>query len=375
MASGWFATTYALFLRGHGLTLLEMNSINSLFMMVSFLFDPITGPIGDRLGQKKTYNLGVVMFALGTLVYFFSQEYWAFLIAEAVSALGYALQSEALESWVRTTTDKQTAHKIISNGDSIGRLGNIPTALLGSYLGSWLGLKWPWLFSAITAFVAIAMVNFAYRNLPDSKNGHKFKLGQMYQDIFAGVKELGKNKELTFITFFGFLTTFLFQPINMFWALLISDRLGNSSWLGYIWIGVAIATSLGTKLAGRSDQISRKTLSGLLLGLGVPILLAVATQNPLILIGGMLLHEIGRGAIRPMMFTYANEHIEDSNRFTMNSLRNSFRTFGATLGLLAFGWVGDTFLPENAWAIAAFGLMFYALAIYVLDLIKKSKIR
>ena len=110
VGGAWFFATYGLFLVGIHLNEWEFVGVNIVFMTVKTLFDPITGNIGDRFGQKRVYLWGIFMWAIGLFVYGFAKNFVVCAIAESLSGIGAALISEALESWLKNLTDEDTSH-------------------------------------------------------------------------------------------------------------------------------------------------------------------------------------------------------------------------------------------------------------------------
>jgi uncharacterized membrane protein YfcA len=161
-----------------------------------------------------------------------------------------------------------------------------------------------------------------------------------------------------------------FQAINMFWTPIMKEQSGSSWWLGSLWIGVALATSLGSKMANsRFLKVNGWGLCVSLLFSGVPILFSPFLNHRLgILVATFLWHELGRGALNPTLFTYANKHIPNRIRSTANSVRSSTRTLGSAIGLLVSGYLTLFISPLTIWGLSALALI--VLALYV---IRKEK--
>jgi len=361
LSIGWVFGTYVLFLLSHGLTLLEANLLNLGFMTTSFLFDPFTGHLADRVGQKKVYVWGQVVLGLGTLIYGLGRSFNVFLAAEVVAAIGGALMSEALESWLRNHADEETTHRTITRTGALASLGTVPTALLGSIAGALLGLNWVWLLSALsfglTALLACALLS----RFPEDQIGAQAK--ENLPSIRGITQQVWRIPALRFTIVIAMLATAAFQPLNMFWAPLIKEKSGSAWWLGALWLGIALAVAVGSYLADR--KWARDNGFGIALALviiGFPILI-IALISPIwpFFVSAFLVHEIGRGAIRPLLFTYSNRYIEDNTRATANSIRSALGTFGAASGLLASGLLTLVISPLSVWGLAAIALIFLGL--------------
>ncbi len=80
LAMGFISATYALFLLSHGLTILQMNLVNTAFMLGNFVFEIPTGVYADFFGRKKSFLVHAVLLSLAGLIYFFSSSFAFFVL-------------------------------------------------------------------------------------------------------------------------------------------------------------------------------------------------------------------------------------------------------------------------------------------------------
>ncbi len=355
LGTGWFFGTYTLFLLGNGLTLLQANLLNTIYMIVDAVFNPYTGKMADKYGQKKLFLAGQFFGFTGMLVYGLSSSFWWFATAEAIVAIGTALMSDALESWLRNTTSEEVSHQALAHSGTFGSLGVIPAAVLGGIIGAKYGLQWPWLVSAATGLIVIGLTLKLLWKLPESYGGMEEKT-QSVKDVF---KAMVRSKPLRFAAIITFVIAASTMPLNMFWAPILKEASGETWWLGSLWIGIAVMSAIGSQWARK--QANGAGVTKMILLIGVPMLFTpyVKTVIPLTIL--FLVHEIGRGANRPIMFTYANRHIVNKNRSTANSIQSSVRTIGAAIGLLVSGYLTTVLSPVQIWGVAATVLVILAL--------------
>lgn len=374
LSIGWFFTTYILFILDQGYTMFHANLVGACYMVACFLARPFGGYLADRLGQKRVYLVGQVFLGLGMLTYWLSRSLPAFILAEVVLALGTAGSSGVLESWTRNHCEEKLSHKAVSASMALGSVFSIPTALLGSYLGEQFGLEKPWLFSGLSFMATATVVYFLLRKLPDGGEpiGRGWLRRKELAQALSGLKEVMSNigqcvktswkiEHLRFTILVAFFSAAAFQPINTFWTPLVKEVGGSFDWLRLVWIFIALASSLGSILAmTRWLKVSGRGIALVLLVSGVPIFLALGPQPWLILIG-LAVHEIGRGALHPLLFSYSNLAISSTYRATFNSIRGSLLTLGAAFGLVLPGLLSIWFSPQVIWGISATALTFCAL--------------
>lgn len=362
-ATGWFFSTYVLFVLGNGLTLFHANMLNVGFMTVNFLFDPSTGRLADIFGRRKIYILGQFFWAAGMLVYWCGHGFWVFLAAEATSAVGSALMSGALDSWLRSNTDEEITLQALVKSATIGPLATIPTALLGGVVGENLGLEWPWFLAGVSSILSALLAIGLLGVLPEGSHGRK------PGEEMPSVKEIAlaclRSGPLRFSMVVALVSWAAFAPINMFWSPIMKEMSGATWWLGSLWIGIALATSAGAHLASiKSLQDGRRQIAVAIALTGLPLLFAPFVPGLAVLLVAFLTHEIGRGAINPILFTYSNRHIEDEVRSTANSVRSASRTLGGAIGLGLSGLLTLVVQPIAIWGMSAVALI--SLSLYAI---------
>lgn len=356
----WTFSTYVLFLVGNSLSLFEVSMLNLVYMSVSTILDPFTGNLGDRIGQKKIYLMGLLFWALGMLIYGSSNSLEFFALAEATAAVGHALMSEALESWLRNQTDEKVSHQALSKAAYQSKLATIPTAVIGGIVGARWGLRWPWLLAAITCLITFLVAYWQLRLYPDRKRQENNRDLNLWSISKAAWKEPILRRSFVAVA----LITFTFQPFNMFWSVIFKEASGQSEWLGFLWMGIALTSALGSFLA-KKWPVSSKGLAMIIFSIGLPMLLPLFKGNWIVLmLIPFLVHEIGRSTWVPILFSYTNRKIESSVRTSVNSLRSSAGTLGAAAGLLISGSLTKWLSPVEVWGISAIVLLIISLWIW-----------
>lgn len=354
---GWFMTTYVLFLTGNGLNLFQANILNVGYMVVRFSFDPYTGFLADKFGQKKIYLWGILVFGLGMLIYGLNNSFWFFLLAEMTGAIGSVLMGEALESWI-ANFDKVNHSKSYSRIQSIIRLATMPSAIFGGIIAYKFGYQWPWILSAVSALVLFIVAYFGLKKLPDLDVHVSRPMG-----VIKSLRHSWKNPDLRFVLVTSALVAACFAPINMFWTPILKDAGGEVWWLGFVWVFFACVIAFGNYASHRWLPRTKFGIGLLILGTMSGLLLTPFFASSFMMVMVLiLLHELGRGGVPIMMFSYSQHHIADSDRTTINSIRSAAGTFGMAVGLLISGFLTLYLTPTIVWAIVAgvactYGLM------------------
>ncbi len=360
LSLSFFFGTYQLFLVSKGLSLLEINFLNCAFMLANFIFEIPTGAIADFLGRKKSVIIGLWIYSLSFFIYFFSDNFWQFLLAEIIGALAFSCISGALEALV---VDSLKHHEYDGNLETVFRrgeirhLGLIVGAVVGSFVGQ-IDLSWPWLLTAISfAFLAISS-NLLFREdyfFKADKVTISFdpirKIAQ--ESIVYGLR----NKKLMFIVIFSSILSFVFQPINMYWPIVFQQNFFvETKYMGLIFSAAVVFTYLGSQTSvfwQKKIKCKKNAIffSQLITFLG--ILFCALVFNLSLFLLFFLLHEFGRGLFSPLNRAYINENIENKNRSTVLSFESMIIKVGAGLGLIFGGLIANSFGILNSWLVSA----------------------
>ena len=124
---------------------------------------PITGVFMDRWGRKPILIVGVVLRGVTAFLEFFCDNYWQFLILECIGGIGvsiWATGSNILIADVSGVHNRGMA--VATRGFSI-KLGSITGPLVGGLIAYAFGLRWIFIFNAITKVVQLAIMLWLIR--------------------------------------------------------------------------------------------------------------------------------------------------------------------------------------------------------------------
>jgi EmrB/QacA subfamily drug resistance transporter len=128
------------------------------------------GSLGDRLGRRRVYLVGVAWFAAASLLCAISPNVETLIAARALQGMGGALLtpgSLAIISSAFAQEDRAAAVGAWSG------LGGVATAI-GPFLGGWLvqDVSWRWAFGINVPF-AIAVIVLGLKYVPESRSEHR----------------------------------------------------------------------------------------------------------------------------------------------------------------------------------------------------------
>jgi MFS family permease len=361
LALSFFFATYVPFLVERGMNLLQINVINAFFMAFIIIAEMPTGSFADNFGRHRSVSAGCFLLGLSFLVYYSSESFPLFILAEIIGAIGQTFTSGAMEAWLVDSLKAQGESHL---KDSVFRqelvfksIGTIIGCILGSIIGG-INLSFPWLASASFMFICALVSFFIKENYqPEkrirSKNG---LIKQMREAWIYGIK----NKELLLIMVFGATISFSVQAINMQWTLIFKEGYGFSSpQLGMLFVGISLSTAAGSRFSKKITRLFNEKSAIIIPQIitALAIILCSRASGFTVVISAFLIHEFGRGIFNPLKQSYVNNRLRSESRATLLSLESMFAKLGALGGLLVSGLVAEMMSIKSAWLFSGVFLL------------------
>lgn len=151
-----------------GLDLTDAQWVNGVYAVVFAALLLTTGRVGDRLGRRRLFVVGVVVFLGGSLLAAAATDAGSLIGARIVQGLGAAFVLPATLSTVNATfrgRDRVVAFAIW--GSVISGM-----AAVGPLLGGWLttAFSWPWIF-LVNIPLGLAVIVGAVLTVPETRSG------------------------------------------------------------------------------------------------------------------------------------------------------------------------------------------------------------
>jgi EmrB/QacA subfamily drug resistance transporter len=123
------------------------------------------GSLGDRYGRRRVFVLGVVWFALGSLLCGIAPSAWVLILARALQGVGGALLVPGSLAIIQASFHPDDRARAVGMWSGLGGVG----AAVGPFLGGWLvdGPGWRWVFLLNVPLAALC-VPVALRHVPES---------------------------------------------------------------------------------------------------------------------------------------------------------------------------------------------------------------
>ncbi|MFF6815585.1 MFS transporter [Streptomyces sp. NPDC012403] len=123
------------------------------------------GSLGDRFGRRRVFVLGIVWFAVASLLCGLAPDTTTLIAARALQGVGGALLTPGSLAIIETSFHPDDRPRAIGLWSGFGGIG----AALGPFLGGWLvdgpGWRWTFLLSIVPALLCVPV---ALRHVPES---------------------------------------------------------------------------------------------------------------------------------------------------------------------------------------------------------------
>lgn len=367
--------SYVIFLMDRGMDLLQINLINMSFMATIFFFEVPTGVFADLLGRKKSYIICHVLMIFSTLIYGLSNYFWLFILAEVMCGIAHTFASGAMDAYLVDNLHffkyQGNLKRIFSFEEILLSTMRIIGGLCGAYIAA-RNLATPWFVASggmlLSALLATWLLKEYYpaRNNSASARGFNFYQREGYQILKKSLALIKTNRNVRWMILVSCLLSFAVMAPNLQWQPKFKELTGRVEFLGQMWVWMSLGTIAGGLLVRLLDGKARNERPLILLAMitvGLGIFGASRGSNLWIIFSWFILHEIGRGAFRPLQRAYLNDWISGNERATVLSLDSMLSKIGCVSGLLVSGFIAKYFSINYAWFWIGLGLVVTSLII------------
>jgi EmrB/QacA subfamily drug resistance transporter len=150
-----------------GASLGDLQWVINAYMLTLASLILIGGSLGDRLGRKRVFMIGVVWFASASLLCGLAQSPWQLIASRAFQGVGAALLTPGSLAMIQASIAPADRSKAIGIWSAYTGIA----AAIGPLLGGWLIDVWSWrLVFLLNVPIAVMVVGLCARHVPETRN-------------------------------------------------------------------------------------------------------------------------------------------------------------------------------------------------------------
>jgi DHA1 family multidrug resistance protein-like MFS transporter len=331
----------------------QLGLLISTSALLELLFGPIWGSVSDRIGRKPILLLGLLGYALSSLLFGLSTELWMLFASRALSGVLSSATSATALAYISDSTSER------NRGGGMGWLGAAMGLglILGPAAGGWLGsdsLALPFFIAAGSSLLALVLAAlWLPESLPVEARQRAGKvrtidLGALWRALRPRTTGPRSGQALFgpigLLMFLLFLVSFGLTNFESIFGLYAAQELDyGPERVGTILAVVGLVSTLGkailigplTKRWGEAPIIKVSLAAS---AAGFVVLLLATTYPGVLLATGVFI--LSKTLLRTVIISLASKRATAGQGATMG-LSNSFLNLGRIVGPLWAGFIFD----------------------------------
>lgn len=329
----FYGPVAALFRQARGLSMSEIFIIESISCALIIVLEIPWGWIADRIGYKKTLLIVNVLFFLSKIVFYMAHSFWGFLLERILLSAVFSGLSGCDTALIYGSIDESETQSIFGRYSAFGTLGFMIASVLSTFVIA-VSFEFAAFLTIFPYGIAVVLTFF----LIEVKNssGERVSLTKNFEIAFS-------DKSILLFVFSIALISEVVQVVTVFLNQIQYLRSGiDPKYFGIIIAVIQCAKLISVKSKDISSKLGNLKTIGLFVGLitGGCVLL-IATDNPWLSVGGVILIALSLAIIGPIDIDVKNQQIKSEDRATILSMYSMVGGLLASIGNIAVGAVAD----------------------------------
>jgi len=233
------------YLQFRGLELSQILILESIFAILSVLFELPSGYLSDKMGRKKTLNMAYLALTVAFFIFYKSSSFSSLAFAEVVFAFGYSLVSGTVSALLYESLDELERvteySKIFGSNNHKALIAIAISSIVGGLVAHFVSLSATVVLTVVALSVSFILSLF----LVEVKEIKQLSL----KDDLKEFKATLSNKEILRITSFISMI-FAFTQVAFWYYQPYFKAVGvELLYFGFIFASFQIVASIGSKYA------------------------------------------------------------------------------------------------------------------------------
>jgi MFS family permease len=351
---------YPLFLRSRGLDQLQINSVVTAYVLMTFLTDVPTGAFADAVGRRAAVVVGCALHAAAFLIYFMAHRYWYFIVAAGADGLGTTFGNGPIDAWAIDALDaagfEGPKDAIFSRKFQLGEITGMCGSLAGAYIGQ-ANIAAPFMLNTFV-WLAAGLVALGLMGRGTGRRNSPIRIVEEIRRRSIDSTVLGfAHRGVRLLSIAGLISASLWYGWGQEWQHYFNDGIhGGVGKVGWVSAAMILAQVAGLEVAARMpgawDKRAWFIAAMSAVSSSAVIAAGIAGGRIWFALGAVMTALFAQGVLGPMAFAWFNEMIGGENRATLLSFGTTMSTLGAIIGLPVQGKMVDAFGTAATWQFA-----------------------
>lgn len=365
----FFPIFFVLYFKEIGFSMTQISILMAIIPLFSLIFEVPTGAFADICGRKASVLLSAFLSAIGFGALFFFTDFYALAIIFAVIGIASTFASGAKEAWIFdlvSPKSKELFAAYTAKLQAFDAFALILSGFIGAVLVKSFGLSIIWPAAAISFFVTLSLLSFAY----ERKIRKEIHLAHTFKEILPqatkSLKFCWQRPTLFKILLASMIILFAANFSSVIsWTPFLTDLGLPSYYFGYIWSFLCIAPFLAAITSHKflRPGKERVLIFGALAALIIITVFVLFINNLALAILILFSQFFFIDFMRPATRVYFHSFIPTPLRATIGSIEGMLLSLQGVISLPIAGILVDTIGAEYTIFLTAL-LMLPALLLY-----------
>lgn len=353
----FYGAIATLFRQSRGLSMYEIFLLESIFVILMFIFEVPWGWFADNFGYKKTLVISHILFFVSKIIFYKSNSFQLFALEAIVGALAIAGISGCDTALLYNSVDEKESEKIFGRYNAFGTAGFLIASVLSTFViaksmdyAAFLTI-FPYGVAALLTF----FIQDAKENIEKEKNS-----------IYKSIRNVLKDKEILLFVLAVALINEVYRSISVFLNQIKYIKVGiDIKYLGLLIALMQIISLSSTQTYKLTEKFGKgkiiKTLS-FIIGMCAFLLIFVNSRIAAILLIALISGSYA--IIQPAAMDIQNKSITTDDRATILSIYAMGGNIIASVTNLFVGKAANVSV-EAAFVVCGFLILVSLVLLYV----------
>ena len=334
---GFYSSIATLYRQAAGLSIFQITMIESISLVLSFVFEIPWGVLADCIGYRRTMIVCNALFFISKIIFWKSQDFAGFLMERVLLAIAVSGLSGVDTSILYLSCKEEDSQRAFGIYEGLGTAGLLSAAAIYTvFIDENYRVA---AFLTVISYGIALILSFGLKEVKAARKGERMSLGHS----FTILKETLFNRSLLFLIAGVALLYEVNQTITVFFNQLQYTKAGMSARLiSGVYILMTLSGLVSVFSAPLTQKLKPRLFGAMLFAVcSFSCIMLAFTENPFISVLGVLLVRICYSLMSPLGTELQNRAIITADRATALSMSSLVMDLLAAFTNIVFGKLAE----------------------------------